>query len=99
MLQSAVNYGRLLARAVVAGLTSENQRFSNKLQQTPNSKPVHFVSAVAGYSKAADSARSHLQSKWCYGEDAYFISQTKNASVLGTNFFLQFDFIVQFILL
>lgn len=97
MLQSAVTYGRLLARAVVAGLTSENQKFSSQLQHKPNAKPVHFVSAVAGFSKSADSAKSPLQSKWCYGEDAYFISQMKAASVLGKKIILCLgSFTVQF---
>lgn len=93
MLQSAVNYGRVLARAVVAGLTTENQRFTNQLQQhKSNNKPVHFISAVAGFSKATDSATSNLQSKWCYGEDAYFISRTKNASVLGMSCLLLYQY-------
>ena len=80
MIQSAFNYGRVLARALVTGLTTENQRFSNLLQQKANNN-VHLVSAVAGYSKSSVSV--HNPSKWSYGEDAYFISSCKNAFVLG----------------
>lgn len=81
MIQSAVNYGRVLARALVTGLTTENQRFSSQLQQKASNPNVYLVSAVAGYSKSSLSLTA--PSKWSYGEDAYFVSGCKNTCVVG----------------
>jgi len=86
MLLSAVTYGRVLARALVTGLTPENQRFSSQVQQktaSASQKPcgVHLVTAAAGFAKS--SSVPHINKKWGYGDDAYFIERHKTASVIG----------------
>lgn len=82
MIQSAFTYSRTLLRAFVTGVTAENQRFSNQhLQQQASKQRLHLISAVAGFSKSINPTVH--QTKWSYGEDAYFIANHRATYVLG----------------
>ena len=90
MIQSAITVSRTLVRALVTGITTENQIFSSQhLQQQASKQRLHLVSAVAGFSKSFPPA-TH-QTKWSYGEDAYFVASHRTAYVLGM---FSFHFII-----
>ena len=76
-MQSVTQYGRIVARAIVA-------QFHNEFQvKSPVDKkePLHFVTGSSGFSKSV--TQSSQLSKWTFGDDAYFISRNKVADVIG----------------
>lgn len=76
VMQSVALYGRLVARALVAGI-------HNEFQLKPGQKqPLHLVTGSSGFSKSL--TKNSVLSKWTFGDDAYFIARSKAADVIGT---------------
>ena len=75
-MQAVAQYGRLVARALVAGIHNE---FS--LKSGSSKQPLHLVTASSGFSK--NVAKSSSLSKWTFGDDAYFVARSKSADVIG----------------
>ncbi|GFN92815.1 phosphatase ptc7-like protein [Plakobranchus ocellatus] len=76
-MQSVAQYGRIVARAIAAGIHNE---FQLKSPYDRPKEPLHFVSGVSGFSKSLSKSN---HSKWTFGDDAYFISRNKVADVIG----------------
>lgn len=76
-MQSVLACGRVLARAVVAGLNAENGRLNGYKQVSD----VHLLSAVAGFSKSLTPTQ--VQKKWNYGDDVCFVARHKLGDVIG----------------
>ncbi|XP_076434961.1 protein phosphatase PTC7 homolog [Babylonia areolata] len=72
-MQSVALYGRLVARALVAGIHNE---FQLKQKQ-----PLHLVTGSSGFSKSV--TKNAVFNKWNFGDDAYFIARSKTADVIG----------------
>lgn len=90
MIQSVFSYGRVLARAFATSIQAENTRLSSSHLQhnsTNAHQNLHLLSAVAGFSKSLTSdtvpCSNSVQSKWNFGEDAYFITKYRADYVLG----------------
>lgn len=66
---SVLSYGRLVARAVLGGLSQTDGR------------DYSLISASYGFGK--DFRKGILKKGMCYGDDACFIARNKNADVLG----------------
>lgn len=66
---SVLSCGRLLARAVIGGLSQTDSR------------DYRLVSASFGYGK--DFRKGILKKCLCYGDDAWFIARHRSADVLG----------------
>ena len=66
---SVLSYGRLVARAVLGGLSQADTR------------DYSLISASYGFGK--DFRKGILKKGMCYGDDACFIAHNKNADVLG----------------
>ncbi|XP_074493191.1 protein phosphatase PTC7 homolog isoform X1 [Sebastes fasciatus] len=66
---SVLSYGRLVARAVIGGLSQTDSR------------DYSLVSASCGFGK--DFRRGILKKGMCYGDDACFIARHRSADVLG----------------
>lgn len=78
-MQSVAQYGRIVARAIAAGIHNEFQLkspFDRSKEQ-----PVHLVAGASGFSKSLTKTTN--LSKWTFGDDAYFISRNKVADVIG----------------
>lgn len=76
-MQSVALYGRLVARAIVAGI-------HNEFQLRPGARdkqPLHLVTGSYGFSKSV--AKNSVLKKWTFGDDAYFIARNKVADVIG----------------
>lgn len=82
-MQSALSYGRFLARAVVSGFSSELQHreLSAPSLATSHCHSLHLITASSGVSKSVSAAQ--ITPKWCYGDDAYFVAVHKTADVIG----------------
>jgi hypothetical protein len=79
-MQAVALYGRLVARAFVAGIHNEFQN----VKPGSHVQPLHFVTGASGFSKnVAKSSTSNAYSKWTFGDDAYFIARSKTADVIG----------------
>lgn len=70
---SVLSYGRLVARAVIGGLSQTDSR------------DYSLVTASCGFGK--DFRRGILKKGMCYGDDACFIARHRSADVLGECFF------------
>ncbi|CAG5118916.1 unnamed protein product, partial [Candidula unifasciata] len=79
-MQTVTHYSRIVARAIAAGLHSEFQIKSPLDSQKPKD-PLHLVSGISGYAKSV--TKSSQVNKWTFGDDAYFVSRSKVADVLG----------------
>uniref|UniRef100_A0A8C7U7J4 Protein phosphatase n=1 Tax=Oncorhynchus mykiss TaxID=8022 RepID=A0A8C7U7J4_ONCMY len=66
---SVLSYGRLVARAVIGGLSQTDSR------------DYSLVTASCGFGK--DFRKGILKKGMCYGDDACFIARHKSADVLG----------------
>lgn len=66
---SVLSYGRLVARAVLGGLSQTDGR------------DYSLVSASYGFGK--DFRKGILKKGMCYGDDACFIARHRSADVLG----------------
>ena len=66
---SVLSYSRLVARAVIGGLSQTDSR------------DYSLVSASFGYGK--DFRKGILKKGMCYGDDACFIARHRSADVLG----------------
>ncbi|MEQ2276106.1 Protein phosphatase PTC7 [Xenotaenia resolanae] len=66
---SVLSYGRLVARAVIGGLSQTDSR------------DYSLVTASCGFGK--DFRRGILKKGMCYGDDACFIARHRSADVLG----------------
>lgn len=66
---SVLSYGRLVARAVLGGLSQTDGR------------DYSLISASYGFGK--DFRKGILKKGMCYGDDACFIARHKTADVLG----------------
>jgi len=66
---SVLSYGRLVARAVIGGLSQTDSR------------DYSLVSASFGFGK--DFRKGILKKGMCYGDDACFIARHRSADVLG----------------
>lgn len=66
---SVLSYGRLVARAVIGGLSQTDGR------------DYSLVTASCGFGK--DFRRGILKKGMCYGDDACFIARHRSADVLG----------------
>ena len=84
-MQSIVVYGRVVARAVVAGINNEFQYplpWNQPSCSIQNShRPFHLIAASAGISKTHSPAR--VSPKWAFGDDACFVAKHKVADVIG----------------
>ena len=69
VMLSVLSYGRLVARAVLGGLSQTDGR------------DYKLISASYGFGK--DFRKGILKKGMCYGDDACFIARHKNADVLG----------------
>lgn len=69
---SVLSYGRLVARAVIGGLSQTDSR------------DYSLVTASCGFGK--DFRRGILKKGMCYGDDACFIARHRSADVLGECF-------------
>ncbi|XP_005102660.1 protein phosphatase PTC7 homolog [Aplysia californica] len=78
-MQSVAQYGRIVARAIAAGIHNE---FQVKTPFDKPKEPLHFVTGASGFSKSVTKT-SNLGNKWTFGDDAYFISRNKVADVIG----------------
>ncbi|XP_048411619.1 protein phosphatase PTC7 homolog isoform X2 [Stegostoma tigrinum] len=67
---SVLSYGRLVARAVLGGLSQTDSR------------DYSLVTASCGFGK--DVRKGILKKGMCYGDDACFIARHRSADVLGT---------------
>lgn len=76
-MQSVALYGRLVARALVAGIHNEFQLKPGSSQK----QPLHLVTGSSGFSKSV--AKNSVLNKWTFGDDAYFIARSKAADVIG----------------
>ena len=90
-MQSAVVYGRLLARVIIAGFNTEFPyqipwRSDSSLQHTHinHARDFHLVTASSGISKSPSSVE--VLKKWAFGDDACFIARHKLADVIGKCF-------------
>ena len=79
-MQSVAQYGRIVARAIAAGIHNE---FQLKSPYDRPKEPLHFVSGVSGFSKSLSKSN---HTKWTFGDDAYFISRNKVADVIGESY-------------
>ncbi|KAK7505984.1 hypothetical protein BaRGS_00002706 [Batillaria attramentaria] len=77
-MQSVALYGRLVARAIVAGIHNE---FQLKTPARDQKQPLHLVTGLSGFSKPV--AKNSVLKKWTFGDDAYFIARNKVADVIG----------------
>ncbi|KAK7087157.1 protein phosphatase PTC7 homolog [Littorina saxatilis] len=77
-MQSVALYGRLVARALVAGIHNE---FQLKPGTSTQKQPLHLVTGSAGFSKSV--TKNSAFSKWTFGDDAYFIARSRAADVIG----------------
>ena len=77
-MQSVVVYGRLVARAIFAGMNNEFQQISFK---NGNARPLRLVTASSGIGKTP--AQTKLTKKLSFGDDACFIARHKLADVIG----------------
>ncbi|CAI5651238.1 unnamed protein product [Oreochromis niloticus] len=68
---SVLSYGRLVARAVIGGLSQTDSR------------DYSLVTASCGFGK--DFRRGILKKGMCYGDDACFIARHRSADVLGSS--------------
>lgn len=66
---SVLSYGRLVARAVLGGLSQTDSR------------DYSLVTASCGFGK--DARKGILKKGMCYGDDACFIARHRTADVLG----------------
>lgn len=66
---SVLSYGRLVARAVIGGLSQTDSR------------DYSLVTASCGFGK--DFRKGILKKGMCYGDDACFIARHRSADVLG----------------
>lgn len=66
---SVLSYGRLVARAVLGGLSQTDGR------------DYSLITASYGFGK--DFRKGILKKGMCYGDDACFIARNRNADVLG----------------
>lgn len=66
---SVLSCGRLLARAVISGLSQTDSR------------DYSLITASFGYGK--DFRKGILKKCMCYGDDAWFIARHRSADVLG----------------
>lgn len=66
---SVLSYGRLVARAVLGGLSQTDGR------------DYSLISASCGFGK--DFRKGILKKGMCYGDDACFIARHRTADVLG----------------
>lgn len=78
VMQSVAQYGRIVARALAAGIHNE---FQLKSPFEKPKEPLHLVTGASGFSKSL--TKSSQLSKWTFGDDAYFISRNKVADVIG----------------
>lgn len=69
---SVLSYGRLVARAVIGGLSQTDGR------------DYSLVTASCGFGK--DFRKGILKKGMCYGDDACFIARHRSADVLGELF-------------
>ncbi|MEQ2176589.1 hypothetical protein GOODEAATRI_029499, partial [Goodea atripinnis] len=69
VMLSVLSYGRLVARAVIGGLSQTDSR------------DYSLVTASCGFGK--DFRRGILKKGMCYGDDACFIARHRSADVLG----------------
>ena len=81
MMQSVVVYGRLVARAIFAGMNNEFQQIHFKNGGSGNSRPLRLVTASSGIGKTQSQAK--LTTKLSFGDDACFIARHKLADVIG----------------
>lgn len=80
-MQSVVVYGRLVARAIFAGMNNEFQQIHFKNGGSGNSRPLRLVTASSGIGKTQSQAK--LTTKLSFGDDACFIARHKLADVIG----------------
>ncbi|KAL8180093.1 UNVERIFIED_CONTAM: Protein phosphatase PTC7 [Gekko kuhli] len=66
---SVLSYGRLVARAVLGGLSQTDSR------------DYSLVTASCGFGK--DFRKGILKKGMCYGDDACFVARHRSADVLG----------------
>ena len=76
-MQSVVQYGRLLARAIVTGLNSE---YHPRIKSPPQ-RDLCLVSAASGFGKTFSPAQ--ITKKWRFGDDACFTANHKLGDVIG----------------
>lgn len=69
VMLSVLSYGRLVARAVIGGLSQTDGR------------DYSLVTASCGFGK--DFRKGILKKGMCYGDDACFIARHRSADVLG----------------
>ncbi|CAG5122817.1 unnamed protein product [Candidula unifasciata] len=77
-MQSVAQYGRIVARAIAAGIHNE---FQLKSPFDKPKEPLHLVTGASGFSKSL--TKSSNFTKWTFGDDAYFISRNRYADVIG----------------
>ncbi|XP_067952009.1 protein phosphatase PTC7 homolog [Watersipora subatra] len=83
-MNSLLTYGKVLvSRALTAGLSCAEARFSSHIPSNAvlTRRDLHLLTAVSGFSKSLNSIGR--QSKWSYGEDAYFIARHPNGTIMG----------------
>ena len=84
-MQAVLLYGRVVARALASGITEfqvpQKNNSSTCAQQQSQLRSWHLVTASAGLSKSHSSAQ--IQTKWSYGDDAYFIACHNSGDVIG----------------
>ena len=91
-MQSALVYGRTVARALFSSLTNEFHQSSGSWQSSRNasyfrSEPnqlssLQLVTALSGFSKSSHTPAQILR-KWSFGDDACFVASQKLADVIG----------------
>jgi protein phosphatase PTC7 len=88
-MQSLVVYGRLLARAIVAGINTDfSSPFSGSsspcqcgILPTTKQNHVHLITAACGLPKTYSPAQ--VTKKWAFGDDACFMAAHKLGDVIG----------------
>ena len=85
-MQALVQYGRLLARALVTGVHSELHLqpiagSAAACAQKNRPDTLHLVTASSGISKTNPAAQ--MLKKWSFGDDACFIRGHSKGDVLG----------------
>lgn len=78
---SVLSYGRLVARAVLGGLSQTDPRAGGGGGGGGGSGDYGLVTAGCGFGK--DFRKGLLKKGACYGDDACFVARHRSADVLG----------------
>ena len=78
-MQAVALYGRLVARAIVTGIQNEFTQL--KPGSSHQKQPLHLVTGTSGFSKSV--VNNSALNKCSFGDDAYFVTKSKTADVIG----------------